>query len=375
MKYSISVLAIIFSWAPLCAQWNAEASYDVNFHEPDYTNANYIRHHTTEENMVVMHGKNGAQEFRKMVDYYWDKVSSGSPNAYHLSPLLMPDFNRPMSAKEFADMNTMVDTVYTENLQTREFEPSVATYYFEKEEVSGINLYQKWYYDNDEKKLITRVYAIGLLRAVRGEDGEIRGYAPLVLFSQPSDDITLPGSVEWTQTEQLEDYQTSLLEAQANIIWGHNLTVSILCFHSDAADLNEDRADQQKKYLAGKRHGKYMPTKRIWGFELSAILHRNVMAGKMKAYEEGTCENPLSTTQVEARVNYVDTIYSNYGELETEVLIQTIERVSELNYGTFPAAIQQNFLFDPETGIITAPVAAIGVKSQEEESVWYWVKN
>lgn len=104
----------------------------------------------------------------------------GSITAYNPGPLLDDDeFKVPMLTSEVKALFTTIDTTYTENLETGEFEPVVQTIELESREIMQYKLKEDWFFDRQRSVLDVRIIGIAPMKEVRGDDGEIRGYAEL----------------------------------------------------------------------------------------------------------------------------------------------------------------------------------------------------
>lgn len=104
----------------------------------------------------------------------------GSITAYNPGPLLDDDeFKVPMLTSEIKDMFTTIDTTYTENLETGDFEPVIQTIELESREIMQYKLKEDWFFDRQRSVLDVRIIGIAPMKEVRGDDGEVRGYAEM----------------------------------------------------------------------------------------------------------------------------------------------------------------------------------------------------
>jgi gliding motility associated protien GldN len=104
----------------------------------------------------------------------------GSITAYNPGPLLDDDeFKVPMLTSEIKAMFTTIDTTFTENLETGEFEPVIQTIELESREIMQYKLKEDWFFDRQRSVLDVRIIGIAPMKEVRGDDGDIRGYAEL----------------------------------------------------------------------------------------------------------------------------------------------------------------------------------------------------
>ena len=110
----------------------------------------------------------------------------GSITAYDAGPLLTDDeFRKPLLASELKDIFTRVDTVYTEDLSSGEMVPSVQETVLESRDIKMYKLKEDWIFDKQRSSMDIRLLGVAPMREVRGEDGEIRGYAPIFWLYYP----------------------------------------------------------------------------------------------------------------------------------------------------------------------------------------------
>jgi gliding motility associated protien GldN len=103
-----------------------------------------------------------------------------SITAYYPGPLLDDDeFKVPMLTQEIKAMFTTIDTTYTENLETGDFEPVIQTIELESREIMQYKLKEDWFFDRQRSVLDVRIIGIAPMKEVRGDDGEVRGYAEM----------------------------------------------------------------------------------------------------------------------------------------------------------------------------------------------------
>lgn len=104
----------------------------------------------------------------------------GSITAYNPGPLLDDDeFKVPMLTSEIKALFTTIDTTYTENLETGDFEPVIQTIELESREIMQYKLKEDWFFDRQRSVLDVRIIGIAPMKEVRGDDGEVRGYAEM----------------------------------------------------------------------------------------------------------------------------------------------------------------------------------------------------
>ncbi len=110
----------------------------------------------------------------------------GSITAYDAGPLLTDDeFRKPLLAGELKDIFTRVDTVYTEDLATGEMVPSIQETTLESRDIKMYKIKEDWIFDKQRSTMDIRILGVAPMREVRGEDGEIRGYAPIFWLYYP----------------------------------------------------------------------------------------------------------------------------------------------------------------------------------------------
>lgn len=110
----------------------------------------------------------------------------GSITAYDAGPLLTDDeFRKPLLAGELKDIFTRVDTVYTEDLATGEMVPSIQETVLESRDIKMYKIKEDWIFDKQRSSMDIRILGLAPMREVRGEDGEVRGYAPIFWLYYP----------------------------------------------------------------------------------------------------------------------------------------------------------------------------------------------
>jgi len=104
----------------------------------------------------------------------------GSITAYSAGPLLDDDeFKKPLLASELKEMFTSMDTSMTEDLTTGDLVQVVQEINLSSEEIKMYAIKEDWIFDKQRSTMDIRILGIAPLREKKGEDGEIRGYAPL----------------------------------------------------------------------------------------------------------------------------------------------------------------------------------------------------
>ena len=107
-------------------------------------------------------------------------LMDGSITAYYPGALLTDDeFKVPLLASDLKEIFMRVDTQYTENIYTGEMEMVVQELPLESRDIKMYRLKEDWIFDKQRSKMDIRIIGIAPMKEVRGEDGEIRGYAPI----------------------------------------------------------------------------------------------------------------------------------------------------------------------------------------------------
>jgi len=110
----------------------------------------------------------------------------GSITAYDAGPLLTDDeFRKPLLAGELKDIFTRVDTVYTEDLNSGEIIPTIQEVTLESRDIKMYKIKEDWIFDKQRSSMDIRILGLAPMREVRGEDGEVRGYAPIFWLYYP----------------------------------------------------------------------------------------------------------------------------------------------------------------------------------------------
>ncbi|MBK8613485.1 MAG: gliding motility protein GldN [Flavobacteriales bacterium] len=107
-------------------------------------------------------------------------LSEGSITAYDPGPLLQDDaFTDPLTLAEIEALFLRRDTVYTEDLETGELVPVVQDIDIDAASITRYLLKEDWVFDKQRSVMDIRIIGLAPMREVHGEDGELRGYAPL----------------------------------------------------------------------------------------------------------------------------------------------------------------------------------------------------
>ncbi len=110
----------------------------------------------------------------------------GSITAYDPGPLLTDDeFRKPLLKAQLEDIFTRLDTQYTESLTTGDMEMVVQRIELESRDVKMYRLKEDWIFDKQRSTMDIRIIGLAPMKEVRGDDGEVRGYAPLFWLYYP----------------------------------------------------------------------------------------------------------------------------------------------------------------------------------------------
>jgi gliding motility associated protien GldN len=110
----------------------------------------------------------------------------GSITAYDPGPLLTDDeFRKPLLKAQLEDIFTRLDTQYTESLTTGDMEMVVQRIELESRDIKMYRLKEDWIFDKQRSSMDIRIIGLAPMKEVRGDDGEVRGYAPLFWLYYP----------------------------------------------------------------------------------------------------------------------------------------------------------------------------------------------
>jgi gliding motility associated protien GldN len=110
----------------------------------------------------------------------------GSITAYDPGPLLTDDeFRKPLLKAQLEDIFTRLDTQYTESLTTGDMEMVVQRIELSSADIKMYKLKEDWIFDKQRSSMDIRIIGIAPMQEKRGEDGEVRGYAPLFWLYYP----------------------------------------------------------------------------------------------------------------------------------------------------------------------------------------------
>jgi len=110
----------------------------------------------------------------------------GSITAYDPGALLTDDeFKKAYLATELKELFTRMDTQYTEDLTTGDMMMVVQPINLESRDIKMYKVKEDWIFDKQRSTLDIRIIGIAPMKEVKGEDGEVRGYAPLFWLYYP----------------------------------------------------------------------------------------------------------------------------------------------------------------------------------------------
>jgi len=113
-------------------------------------------------------------------------LEDGSITAYDPGPLLDDDeFTTPLMLSELKDIFTRVDTQQTEDLETGDFIDVIQEVTIESRDIKLYRIKEDWIFDKQRSKIDIRIIGIAPMQEKRGDDGEIRGYAPVFWLYYP----------------------------------------------------------------------------------------------------------------------------------------------------------------------------------------------
>lgn len=113
-------------------------------------------------------------------------LDDGSITAYNPGPLLDDDeFTVAYMPSEVKSLLSTVDTVMVEDLETGDFVPEYVPIDIESRDIKMYRVKEDWIFDKQRSKIDIRIIGIAPMREMRGESGELRGYAPLFWLYYP----------------------------------------------------------------------------------------------------------------------------------------------------------------------------------------------
>lgn len=122
----------------------------------------------------------------------WDVIrkavfEDATVTAYDPGPLLQDDgFQRPLGNDELDRILNPVDSLWTPSLEDPDQSVLVVVRMpLESKDILMYRLKEDWIFDRQRGTMEVRIIGIAPLREVRGEDGELRGYAPVFWLYYP----------------------------------------------------------------------------------------------------------------------------------------------------------------------------------------------
>lgn len=110
----------------------------------------------------------------------------GSITAYDAGPLLTDDeFRKTLLRSQLEEMFLRVDTSWTEDIETGEFVPVIQEIELETRDIKMYRIKEDWIFDKQRSVMDIRIIGIAPMKEMKGEDGEVRGYAPLFWLYYP----------------------------------------------------------------------------------------------------------------------------------------------------------------------------------------------
>ncbi|MBP6312954.1 MAG: gliding motility protein GldN [Flavobacteriales bacterium] len=110
----------------------------------------------------------------------------GSITAYDAGPLLDDDeFKKALLPGDLQEMFSRMDTQYTESLTTGDMEMVVQEINLESRDIKMYKVKEDWIFDKQRSTMDIRIIGIAPMKEMRGEDGEVRGYAPMFWLYYP----------------------------------------------------------------------------------------------------------------------------------------------------------------------------------------------
>ncbi len=122
----------------------------------------------------------------------WDVIrkavfEDASVTAYDPGPMLQDDgFQRPLTTPELDRILNPVDSVWTPSLvDPVQQDLVVVPMPLESKDIMMYRLKEDWIFDKQRGTMEVRIIGIAPMREVRGDDGELRGYAPVFWLYYP----------------------------------------------------------------------------------------------------------------------------------------------------------------------------------------------
>ena len=110
----------------------------------------------------------------------------GSLTAYDVGVIGQDDeFTRPLLSSELREIFLRSDTSWTEDINTGEMVMVVQEIRTESRDIGQYRIKEDWIFDKQRSEVDVRIIGIAPMKEMRGEDGEVRGYAPLFWLYYP----------------------------------------------------------------------------------------------------------------------------------------------------------------------------------------------
>jgi gliding motility associated protien GldN len=110
----------------------------------------------------------------------------GSITAYDPGPLKLDDeFKKPLLASELKDIFMRVDSSMTEDINTGDMNLVVQEVPLTSADIKQYRVKEDWIFDKQRSTMDIRIIGLAPMKEVKGEDGEVRGYAPIFWLYYP----------------------------------------------------------------------------------------------------------------------------------------------------------------------------------------------
>lgn len=151
----------------------------------------------------------------------WDVIrkavlEDASVTAYDPGPMLQDDaFQRVLSAAELERLLNPVDTVWTPSLANPDVsDPIAVPMPLESKDIMMYRLKEDWILDKQRGVMEVRIIGLAPMREVRGEDGELRGHAPVFWLYFPELRYVLANATAFNPQNEAEHRSLDALFAK-----------------------------------------------------------------------------------------------------------------------------------------------------------------
>ncbi|MBL0036932.1 MAG: gliding motility protein GldN [Flavobacteriales bacterium] len=151
----------------------------------------------------------------------WDVIrkavlEDASVTAYDPGPMLQDDaFQRVLSAAELERLLNPVDTVWTPSLANPDVsDPIAVPMPLESKDIMMYRLKEDWILDKQRGVVEVRIIGLAPMREVRGEDGELRGHAPVFWLYFPELRYVLANATAFNPQNEAEHRSLDALFAK-----------------------------------------------------------------------------------------------------------------------------------------------------------------